>query len=310
MTSYSPAAFAERYHAIPISDARLGINEKVDIQNYISGWKPEHNTEFYRLLGVLAARMKLKSPAAVRALSQPFYIKDHPDRINPSEDWYMPSLSRAYAGRASPDEIADAIRLAVFCGLNTVGKATISAKAYGEKWFGLDCNAFVGNWLGISPSSAIFAYGLGYGSQKTLLGATPDIYVTRDRLPLKPIADPANISRGSVICTFGEKDSRGLRWRHIALVQDIMRLEGDKYLIWFAEWGTKGDVEKHRTSPAKPHTVTITLGKHCAELPGREVLAFNGFDPQQKPAKRIFFDHNSLNDLPHRGWHVGGLYGV
>jgi hypothetical protein len=310
MTYHTPAAFAGRYHAIGIQDPLLGISTTVDVQRYISGWKPENQAEFYRLLSVLAARMKLKSPAAVRALSQPFFITGHPDRINPGEEWYDASLSRAYAGRASPDEISDAIRLAVFCGLNTQNKVTISAEAYGRKWFGLDCNAFVGNWLGISPSSAIFAYAHGYGTSEKLSGASPDVYATRKRLPVAPLTDPALIGCGSIVCTFGEKDTRGLRWRHIALVERIEPVQGDSYLLWLAEWGQGGDIEKHRTSPAKGKPVTITLGRHCADLPGKDVLAFDSTDPQGKPAKRIFFDHHSMDDLPHRGWHVGGMYGV
>jgi len=304
MVSYTPAAFAGRYHKLGIIDARLGIAVSLDIQNYISGWKPEHNTEYYRLLSHLAAKLKLKSPAQVRALTQPFHITGHPDRIDPLEDWYDPSLSRAYAGRGSPDEISDAVRLAVFCGL------TKDAKAYGQKWFGIDCNAFVGNWLGISPSTAIFAYGLGYGKSAKLAGATPDVYTTRNRVPLTPITDPQRLECGNVVCTFGVKDARGFHWRHIALVEDVKPVQGDQYQIWLAEWGKAGDIEAHRTAPASPKLVTITSGKFCSELPGQDVLAFNGTTyPDKQPAKRIFFDHHPLDDLANRGWHVGGLYG-
>jgi len=305
MTYYTPAAYVARYHTITINDTRLGLAATIDIQNYISGWKPENQTEFYRLLSGLAVKLKLKSPAAVRAQSQPFFIKGHPDRINPGEEWYDASLSRAYAGRASPDEISDAVRLAEFCNL-TKG---LGAKAYAEKWFGLDCNAFIGNWLGISPSSAIFAYALGYGKSDKLSGASPDVYVTRARLPVAPLTDPAQIGCGTILCTFGEKDTRGNRWRHIALVEDIALVQGAKYKIWLAEWGQRGNIEKHRTAPASPQQVDITLGKFCAELPGKNVLAYDS-TVEGKPAKRIFFNHHTMDDLDHRGWHVGGMYGV
>ena len=304
MTYSTPAAYAARYHTIAINDLKLGIAATIDIQNYISGWKPENQTEFYRLLSGLAGKLKLKSPAAVRAQSQPFYITGHPDRINPGEQWFDASLSRAYAGRASPDEISDTVRLAEFCGL-TKG---LGAKAYAEKWFGLDCNAFVGNWLGISPSTAIFAYGLGYGNSEKLSGASPDVYVTRNRLPVAALTDPAEINCGTILCNFGEKDARGIRWRHIALVEKIEPVEGTKYRLWLAEWGQRGNIEAHRTSPSKPNLVDITLGKFCAELPGRDVLAFNG--GKDGKFKRIFFDHHTMDDIEHRGWHVGGMYGV
>ena len=304
MTYTTPAAFAARYHRLGILDARLGIAASLDIQNYISGWKAENQTEFYRLLSGLARKLKLKSPAAVRAQSQPFFITGHPDRIDPGEEWYDASLSRAYAGRASPDEISDAVRLAVFCGL------TKDPVAYGQKWFGLDCNAFVGNWLGISPSTGIFAYAHGYGKGDKISGASPDVYTTRARVPLTPITDPAKIECGNVVCTFGSKDARGFRWRHIALVEDIKPQGGSQYQLWLAEWGTKGNIEKHRTPPAKPKLVDITLGKWCPELPKLDFLAFDGTDPDGEPAKRLFFDHHSLDDLPHRGWHVGGTYGT
>lgn len=305
MTYYSPAAYAGLYHAIPIIDTRLGVAVTLDIQRYVNGWSAENQAEYYRLLSKLAGKLKLKTPAAVRALSQPFYIKDHAALINPAEEWYDRSLSRAYACRASPDEIADAVRLAHFCGM-TNG----NPKAYGEKWFGLDCNTFVGNWLGISPSSAIFAYAVGYGKSDKLAGATPDVYATRNRLPLALVTDPAKIIQGTVACTFGEKDGRGFRWRHIALVEKCELVQGSTYNLWLAEWGTKGNIEKHRTPPGKPRVVQITSGKFCAEMPTKEVLAFDGKDPGGNPAKRIFFDGSSLDDLPHRGWHVGGMYGV
>ncbi|PZW45919.1 hypothetical protein C8P66_110117 [Humitalea rosea] len=305
MSYDTPAAYAGRYHKLSIMDAKLGIAASLDIQRYISGWMAEQDQEYYRLLSGLAAKLKLKNPAQVRALTQPFYITGHPDRIAPGEEWYDPSLRRAYAGRGSPDEISDAVRLAVFCGL------TKDAKAYGEKWFGIDCNAFVGNWLGISPSTAIFAYGLGYGKKDKLPGASPDVYTTRKRVPLDLITDPQKLECGNVVCTFGEKDSRGIRWRHIALVEDVKLVTGTTYQIWLAEWGQAGNIEKHRTAKASPKLVDITLGKFCAEMPGKDVLAFDGTTyPDKKAAKRIFFDHTSLDDLANRGWHVGGMYGT
>ncbi|WP_426957209.1 hypothetical protein [Muricoccus radiodurans] len=308
MTYYTPADFAARYHAIPIMDSRLGITTTIDLQNYWNGWSPERNTEYWRLLSLLAAKLKLKSGAAVVAQSQPFYITGFPDQVNPAEEWYVASLRRAYEGRGSPDEIADAVRLAVFCGLNK--KPALTPDAYCTKWFGLDCNTFVGNWLGISPSSAIFAYAQGYGKGESLPGATGDVYTTRSRLPLAPITDPALLEQGNVVCTYGAADGRGFKWRHIALVQDIQPQGGDKYSIWLAEWGTKGNIEKHRTPLPTPRTVTITAGASAPELRSKELLAFDGTTPDGKPAKRIFFDHHSLDDIPHRGWHVGGLYGT
>jgi len=54
----------------------------------------------------------------------------------------------------------------------------------------------------------------------------------------------------------------------------------------------------------------IALGKFCALLLGKDVLAYDSARPQGKPAKRIFFNQYTMDDLEHRGWHAGGLYGV
>ena len=112
-----------------------------------------------------------------------------------------------------------------------------------------------------------------------------------------------------MVCTYGSADSRGFPWRHIALPHDVEWVGGNTFNLWLAEWGTKGNIEKHRTALGSPRGVTITAGKYCDALKG-EVAAFDGTDPNGQPAKRIFFDHTTLDDLPHRGWHVGGVYGA
>jgi hypothetical protein len=310
----TPEDFLRDYHKIVINDAKLGINAVLNVTNYISGTTPAGRTELGKVAGNIAGAYfgsKHWSMSDLIKQSQPFYIKGS-KVIDPTEPFTYGSLQRAFGGRASPEEMSDALRLAVAVKRCKPENAT----AYGQKWFGSDCNAFVGNWLGVSPSTSISAYVNGYGG-KTPSGATPDVLVTKDIVKLPPITDPAKIKSGSVVVTFGPKGSEdGTNWKHIALVQSFAPQGGGKYTLTMAEWGQAGGFETHMT---RNKTITLTGDKTIKDphrdsgeatfLTGQKTLAF-WTKRKGKDVLRFFLDSTPLDYLDHRGYEVGGLYGT
>jgi hypothetical protein len=305
----TPEDYLRKFHALSVMDARLGINTSIDITRYISGMDADGKTEWGKVCGIIAGRYfgsKYWSVSDLIKQSQPFYIKGE-KLIDPNEPWTEGSIRRAFGGRASPGEFADGLRLAVLTGRCKAANAA----AYGKKHFGLDCNAFVGNWLGVSPSTSISAYAHGYG-KSTPKGATKDVLVTKDMVQLPPITDPADIRQGTVVATFSEKGGVGdSHWRHIALVQSIDHLNKNDYNITLAEWGSAGLFETHMS---RNRLITITedkkrKGTDEEMLKGKKTLAWHT-SWLGKSALRVFLDSSSLDWCDHRGWEVGGLYGT
>ena len=338
----APKEFVESYHHIDINDSLMGINAHVEITNYIAGSDQpgfeDNNAQYWRqlekLVPLLADEYAVKSPGALNAMGNPVYfrpptdslrlqqkLKARPglqaiwDKIDPSEEFYIQSLRRAYGGRASPHEIRDAIRLAIATGLTK-----LDAQGYAKKYCGLDCNTFAGNWLGISPSTGIAAYAHGYGTGK-LSGATNDVYTTRHLVPLPPVASSAEFTQGNILTTYSHTpDRRGRRWRHIAVVHDIqpaaVNEDGTgKWMIAIAEWGQKGEIGNH-FKPMKEFT--IKRGKIAREeFPKIDffyietsVTVPDGEKNKSETGARLFLNSSSLDTMPNRGFHVGGTYGT
>lgn len=295
----TPYEYLFTYHPLYFEDPALGLSGVGNIKRYISGMKPDNQAEWGLLLGAL--QKKLGKDWGGNAPS--FKIKGD-SRFDVSEDFYKASIMRVYFGRASPDEMRDVLRLALWAGRITL---PVTAGHYAEKWFGSDCNSFVGNYLGISPSMSIFSYARGYGPSKQILGASADVYASRDRLPLPPVARPEDITCGDVLVTYGSPDAVGNRWRHIALVESCLVTVDGGILLSIAEWGTEGGIDKHFTRNVKKKVSTTWK---CPELPSRTLVSFDGTDPGGEPAKRIFLSGSSLSELPSRGWAVNGREGV
>lgn len=302
-TGMTPFEYLDRYHSLQVIDGRLDIHAVVDIKNYISGWQGNQMQEYGNVLEPVAKYFHLKGWAAV---PEKFWICD--GTMDCNEAFYRASVRRTFEGRGSPDDMADTLRLAVW------SKRCKAAQAgtYAAQWFGQDCNSFVGNYLGISPSTSIAAYAHGYGHSPTLSGATPDVYTSRYLVPLEPDSNYGDIAQGDVLCTFGSPDNNGNRWRHIGIVQDITLLgpgsdTRQDAVISIAEWGTNGGVSVHRVEGKQ---VKLKRGKLCPELPGKVVTAFDGTDPQGNTALRIFFDASPLYSFDSRGWSVANVEGV
>jgi hypothetical protein len=321
----TPFQFVESFHNLTVNDSRLGLNVIVRVTGY-----PKKGTEWAkdseeikqagRVLGNLAAKR-------AKGVRGEFTIPNDP-RVDPTEVFYDQGIVRAFAGRGSPDEMRDALRLSVLarqCSAQT-------AKAYGETWFKQDCNAFVGNYLGASPMLGIPAYAKGL-----LPGSGPSETPCAGILPRRPRASLTEVAPGDLILTYGSKHPRHQwRWRHIALVESISpgmpstRTGTDKHgvdvtdaKLSIAEWGW--DIAADHTTRDKDVTVlenvlqcdpaeygikAPVLSDLKQELKVKKVVGFVGKDPSHEKAFRLFFEGFAPGTRTHRGWHCNGVYGV
>lgn len=290
-----PSEYLELFQSLRVHDPGLGISCTVEVSRYISGMPDDGRAEYEKVLGELAIR-HLK----VGYVSQiPNWFKiPNSEKVPPYEEFTREGLRRAYGGRASHDELRDALRLACL-----VGRCKPDgAAAYGQKWFGLDCNAFVGNYQGIAPSASISSYVNGYGKGK-IPGATQDVNLCRDLLPLPPIARAEDIVAGTVLVTFRPDTltAHGDRWGHIALVESLADAGPTKKAITIVEWGSAGGTAAHVDRKA----ITLERGdlsKTIGALHGKKVFYF--WD-KGKADLRIFLDASGWDQIEHRGYRVG-----
>lgn len=322
----TPYQYVDTYHMLRVVDSRLGLDVTAQLSKYRAGWFPEDIAEADTVLGILAARYFKKKSAY--GLPSEFSIPDEA-KTDPGEVFYPAGIRRAFASRGSPDECIDALRLAVLAGRCKPA----GAKAYAEKWFGQDCNAFAGNWLGLSPMTAIFAYAHGY-ADKTIKDSK-NLQAVQSYLPFPPRENPSDIAQGDLILTFGSLDHRGFRYRHVGVVQrfqlkSLDDTEGEAQVgladVDIAEWGQAG--QSHHKNSRLDRTLIVdaakwkpkknagawsdVLGALKKEKPFKDktVVGFVGTDPNGKNALRIFVDASSTNAIPSRGWHCGSVYGV
>jgi hypothetical protein len=304
----TPFEFADKYHQLQVEDSLLGLNVNLNISKYKADWAQEDVNEASAVLDLVAKRfLRLRGVGDVPAV---FQISNNP-KVDPSEQFCCAGIRRAFASRGSTGEMADALRIAFL-----VGRATPTPKEYAEKWFGQDCNAFAGNWLGLSPMIAIGAYATGTG-----LGTTYSEQDCRSFLPLPPRNDESQnlwgIQMGDALLTFGEQDKRGIPWRHIAIVQSLTGSLGSATL-YMAEWGEKGGKPQHNHGPYpitlipdllawKPTDKTLAGIQASLKkaMPNKKLIGFVGNTPQGTPGFRIFFGQGAAESLDTRGWHTG-----
>lgn len=299
-TGYDVALHLTNYHFLDCQDLRIGVFGVGDVRKYISGTALKGaGGEQSAILGWIGRNNK------VAAVPPVFNILNDP-RVDGDEPFYRETLARAFAGRASPAEYRDTVRLAFLAGRI---KYPVDAPAYATLWFGQDCNAFVGNFLGLSPNISIAAYATGYGKSGKIPGAGTDIYAVRDFLPLPPVATVRDIRGGNVLVSYCA--TRDDPWAHIALVSSFtLDPDGLGGTIMICEWGAPGGPDNHMSGP---HRVKLITNWKCPHMAGKPILCFEGKgDPQNHipPSKRIFFDHATCDRFTTRGWNVGNREGI
>ncbi|MCU0635337.1 MAG: hypothetical protein MUE41_10740 [Gemmatimonadaceae bacterium] len=293
----TPVTFLEMYHLLFIADPLLGVLSYASLRRYISGEPADGMVERGRLLDRIATARKDGSRGQIPNL----FTLPSGHGIPTSEEFNLRAIRRAYAGRGSPNEMIDAVRLAVAFGLVT---HPVSAGDYVEKWFGSDCNAFVGNWLGISPSCSIRAYFTGYGTG-AIPGSNAGIEASRRWLPLLPVASAGEVRMGNVVVTYGPPNDTGKQFKHIALVESCTSMGGGRHRLELAEWGQAGDIDKHH----RTLTVRFDTSWRNPERPKVPVLSFEDMGKHGLD-HRVVLDHAPLNVFPWRGWEIAGQWGV
>jgi hypothetical protein len=312
----TPFEFVYQYHNFVVADPKMGLNFQTSITGYNNRWSDDGAGEMGRLISDLA--MKFFRHTAFK-IPGTFYIQNDP-RVDPTEEFYLGTLHRVFQSRGSPDEFRDAVRLAFLAGRCGTPK-TMTAAAYCQKWFTNDCVSFAGNYQGVSPSTPVYAYAEGLSAAELAVNnIAPDVRLSADVVKLPPRKNIREIAQGDLLLTFGQPDSRGLRWRHIAVVESFMPLYGDDGMVSIAEWGwniaadhtVRGKkVSLHDGSKAVDASVygmlkTVQTKFKNFHPTADKLIAFNGTAPGGSPALRIFFDGSSLQNLPSRGWQVAG----
>jgi hypothetical protein len=315
----TPEQFIDQYYKLPVEDPRMTVSLTLKIRKYEAAWKTEAITEATNVLdGVARKCCKLKRGNA--ELPATFTIP-HDSRVDPSEAFYCAGIRRAFGSRGSPDEMRDALRLAILAGRPMPS----GPKKYAEDHFGQDCNSFVANYLGLSPMIGIRAYAKGFSGSE--YGAGRDLADCQKLLPLAPREDASAIAPGDVIVTYGSFDGRW-RWRHIAMLDGIglaAPVNRGSTTDWMAnikivEWGTAGGSAQHISTRQRTLITDLLAWKPPAgewatthaelskEMKGRKLVGFQSTDPSGKPAFRFFLDASSLDYVWHRGLHIANGY--
>jgi hypothetical protein len=315
----TPEQFVDQYHKLPVEDPGIRLSATLKISKYEAKWAKESINEATAVLdGVARKCCNLKRG---NAELPPTFTISHDSRVDPSEPFYCAGIRRAFGSRGSPDEMKDALRLAILAGRPMPGGPI----AYAQGWFGQDCNSFVANYLGVSPMIGIRAYARGFTSNE--YGAGRDLTDCQKLLPLPVREDATQIAAGDVIVTYGSFDGRW-RWRHIALLESIgltAPTRRGSVTDWVAnlkivEWGSAGGSAQHVSTAQRPlitdilgwkppagdlATTHAELGK---EMKGKKLVGFLGADPGGGRAFRFFLDASPLDYVWHRGLHIANGY--
>jgi len=252
----SPSQYALNYHSLLINDPRQKLSASVNITRYQNGTRAPCEAERNSLLSAVAKIL------GVKRLQTSFRFPQN-DAIDSTKTFYKAGINRAFRGKGSPDEIADAIRLAWRCERIGKGKAFSTIDQYANQFLGLDCNGLVGNYHGVSPAVSIGVWALGepgkllsWSEDKQLAkGWKAAEIATAPYVPLEPRRSLSEIGDGDVLITVTADN----HYKHIALVEQITVLGADRVTWTIVEWGEAGSANKHIKAPT---TVKLEPGKN------------------------------------------------
>lgn len=306
-----PFEYVAQYHDFAVDDARLGLSAKTTLHGYNNRFSTEGQKEMLQLTWALSRKY-----FHGKNLSRVFNIPGEP-RIDGSQHFSIGSLNRAFQSRGSPIEFRHALRLAFLAG-RCGTKGVPSPAAYATKWFTNDCVSFAANYSGVSPSTPVFGYAEGL-SERLLSapGVTPDVRLSAHLVHIPPRRKAEDIAQGDLLLTFAKPDSRGISWRHIAVVQDIDVGAGGSAVLSIAEWGwniaadhtVRGKVVAlHDGSKGDSGVRSLLKGVRSRFVGSGDLVCFNGTapGPSRDPALRIFFDASRFADIESRGWMIAG----
>lgn len=236
----NPREYVERYHSLRFTNPVTSLAVGGEVTEYGSGWGTEAHCNRAGI-GPKAQKEYAAFARALRALhhgnvNKPcgnwfrFDQRDVPG-INAAEPFYTRGLIRAFNGKGSPDEITDALRLALATGRVGSGKDAAGQVAsqlvlpeYVKNYFTLDCNALVGNYHGVDPDTHISGYcASALRRRKVSEIAEGDPLVTHSAS--SPFEHIAMVHRASVVSEAA--DGTG------------------EVIIEICEWGERGGVGTH-----------------------------------------------------------------
>ncbi|MFO1086520.1 MAG: hypothetical protein U1E21_18345 [Reyranellaceae bacterium] len=228
----TPKMYLDRYTYLSIPSPFDGMLLNCGLTGYGSGWNfrngkagagiaIQHEYAVFR-----DALRKAHHGNALTPCGPQFYFSEKPlARISRLEEFYSDSLVRAYVGKGSPDEITDALRLALAVGrigterdLNGMLPARMTVQQYARDFMTLDCNCLVGNFYGANPDAHISVY------------ASPQ----RRRTTI------ADVRQGDAIVTHCPEAP----YEHVGLIEEWIP-SGSSARVKICEWGWYGGEDVH-----------------------------------------------------------------
>ena len=168
----TPKQYLDRYTYLAIPSPLDGSRLSCGLTGYGSGWnlrngKAGVGAAIQREYAVFRdALRKAHHDNAHTPCGPSFYFSERPlAQISRLEEFLADSLVRAFVGKGSPDEITDALRLALAVGrigterdVNGRLPARMTVQEYARDFMTLDCNCLVGNFYGGNPDAHISVY--------------------------------------------------------------------------------------------------------------------------------------------------------
>jgi hypothetical protein len=240
----TPKQYLDRYTYLTIPSPFDGTRLSCGLTGYGSGWNFRNGkagaggTIQREYATFREALRKAHHGNANTPCGPKFYFDQTPlAKISPSEDFYAESLVRAYVGKGSPDEITDALRLALALGrigserdVNGKSPARPTVQQYARDFMTLDCNCLVGNFYGADPDAHISVY------------ASPGRRRTRS----------SEVQPGDAIVTHCKEAP----YEHVGLIAEWTPAGGSSVRVKIAEWGWYGGEEVHYRESSQ----TVTQG--------------------------------------------------
>jgi len=281
----TPKQYLDRYTYLSIPSPLNGVTLNCGLTGYGSGWnfrngKSGAGATIQQEYAVFREALRKAHHGNAHTPCGPvFYFSDKPlAQIRPTEDFYADSLVRAYVGKGSPDEIADALRLALALGrigterdVNGKLPARMTVDQYARDFMTLDCNCLVGNFYGADPDAHISVY------------ASP----ARRRTSI------SDVQPGDAIVTHCQQAP----YEHVGLIEE-WKPSGSSVRVKICEWGWYGNESagRARATPkrASPHSATSSR-RRAATCRGAGHEVFPG---QQAPAGRTVEGHPGMMGRP------------
>lgn len=299
----SPSEFIQRYHQFIVNKPDLTLSAQITRYESTPGGSPVQQAEYNAVVQALMTKFKL-SLGQIHGI---FTINGH-ERIDPAEPFYGAGVRRAFMCRGTPEEMTDAIRLAVAAGRCSADRAS----AYVAQWFGLDCNSLVGNWLCTSPDVSIPLYAC--PRKGPVLGATQSVNAALTLLPLPAAPDLASVTQGSVLISFLPKEKDMDMWHHIALIDDFSFSpstgSGASGELTVVEWGKQGGAREHIgrirwREPAAGRPADPNVWEMVRKVPGLWLNGGNFWALHKGDEYRLILNMTpTIASLPVRTWGI------